>query len=133
MCGRLSSHRLFSWNVFRATLVAMRLADRLVVDPPLHVDAEPPTFAKEPVPLKVIVRQAVEEAERRAILDALATTSWNRRRAARLLKVSYRSLLYKIRDYAIVPVGALTMAESDLVAQAGPPLRSPLSSREGSC
>jgi len=58
-----------------------------------------------PVPLKLVARRAMEEAERSAILQALSTTRWNRRRAARLLKVSYRSLLYKIAGYSIMPVG----------------------------
>ncbi len=56
-----------------------------------------------PVPLKQVARRAMEEAERSAIVHALSTTRWNRRRAARLLKVSYRSLLYKIAGYSIMP------------------------------
>ena len=53
--------------------------------------------------LKEIARRATEQAERRAIARALATTGWNRRRASRLLEISYRALLYKIRDYALTP------------------------------
>jgi two-component system, NtrC family, response regulator AtoC len=69
---------------------------------------EPPFFAPraETAPLKEVARRAVEEAERRAIVRALTSTGWNRRHAARLLQISYRSLLYKIRDYAIMPLGA---------------------------
>ncbi len=57
-------------------------------------------------PLKEVSRKAVEEAERTAILRALSLTRWNRRRAARLLEVSYRSLLYKIGSYAINPASS---------------------------
>jgi len=43
------------------------------------------------------------EAEIHAINYALKQTGWNRKRAARLLSISYRSLLYKIRRHNILP------------------------------
>jgi two-component system, NtrC family, response regulator AtoC len=39
------------------------------------------------------------ETEKNAIAAALDQTRWNRKAAARLLKVSYRTLLYKIERY----------------------------------
>jgi two-component system response regulator AtoC len=51
-----------------------------------------------PVSLKKITQQAVVEIERKVILKTLQTHHWNRKRAARALGISYRSLLYKIRD-----------------------------------
>jgi len=51
-----------------------------------------------PHSLKDISRKAAHAAERSAILRALEETRWNRLRAAKLLKISYRSLLYKIKD-----------------------------------
>jgi DNA-binding NtrC family response regulator len=39
------------------------------------------------------------ETERSAIAAALQKTGWNRKAAARLLGVSYRSILYKIEQY----------------------------------
>jgi transcriptional regulator with PAS, ATPase and Fis domain len=42
-----------------------------------------------------------EEAEVHAISLALEYAGWNRRRAAQLLRISYRGLLYKIRQYNI--------------------------------
>jgi len=39
------------------------------------------------------------EAEKNAIGAALERTGWNRKAAARLLEVSYRTLLYKIEQY----------------------------------
>jgi two-component system, NtrC family, response regulator AtoC len=48
--------------------------------------------------LKDISRRAARAAERGAILRALEETHWNRLRAAKLLKISYRSMLYKIKD-----------------------------------
>jgi two-component system response regulator AtoC len=49
--------------------------------------------------LRSMLRSVKEEAERAAILSALEKTGWNRKAAARLLKVSYRSILYKIEEY----------------------------------
>lgn len=49
--------------------------------------------------LRSILQQVREEAERNAIAQALEMTGWNRKAAARLLKVSYRSMLYKIEQY----------------------------------
>ncbi|HEY7253685.1 MAG TPA: sigma-54 dependent transcriptional regulator [Methylomirabilota bacterium] len=48
--------------------------------------------------LKEISRKAAQIAEREAILQALEHTQWNRVRAAKLLEISYRALLYKIKD-----------------------------------
>jgi len=49
--------------------------------------------------LKSLVQSVRCEAERNAIATALEKTGWNRKAAARLLKVSYRTLLYKIEQY----------------------------------
>ena len=49
--------------------------------------------------LKAIVQSVKLEAEKNAIAAALEKTRWNRKAAARLLKVSYRTLLYKIEQY----------------------------------
>ena len=36
-----------------------------------------------------------------AISEALKRTKWNRKEASRLLKISYKALLYKIREYRL--------------------------------
>jgi DNA-binding NtrC family response regulator len=54
-----------------------------------------------PVALKKITRQAVREVERKVILRVLEANNWNRKRAARALSISYRALLYKIRDVGL--------------------------------
>ena len=58
------------------------------------------TGAKElrGVPLKVAARTASRRAERDLIAKALERTHWNRKRAARDLQISYKSLLYKIKQ-----------------------------------
>jgi two-component system, NtrC family, response regulator AtoC len=52
-----------------------------------------------PKSLKSLIKSVKSEAERNAIALALEKTAWNRKAAARLLKVSYRTLLYKIEQY----------------------------------
>jgi DNA-binding NtrC family response regulator len=48
--------------------------------------------------LKVAARAASRQAERDLISQALERTRWNRKRAARDLQISYKSLLYKIKQ-----------------------------------
>jgi len=52
-----------------------------------------------PKSLKSLVQSVKCEAEKNAIGAALERTGWNRKAAARLLEVSYRTLLYKIEQY----------------------------------
>lgn len=55
------------------------------------------------VPLREVGRRASFEAEREAIGHVLHRTNWNRKQAARLLGVSYKTLLQKIRGCGIEP------------------------------
>jgi len=48
--------------------------------------------------LKEVAREAMRKAEGEAILKALEQTHWNRKAAARILEISYKALLYKIRQ-----------------------------------
>src|SRR4051794_13669301 len=48
--------------------------------------------------LKDIARNAAREAERELIYRTLQQTRWNRREAAEILGVSYKALLYKIKE-----------------------------------
>lgn len=52
--------------------------------------------------MKTQVEKVVAEVEKRLISKVLVKTNWNRRKAAKLLNISYRSLLYKIKDYKII-------------------------------
>jgi len=51
--------------------------------------------------LKSLVRSGRDETERNAITSALEKTHGNRKAAARLLRISYRALLYKIQQHHI--------------------------------
>jgi two-component system response regulator AtoC len=73
-----------------------------------------------PVPLKKITSQAVHRLEKEIILKVLQAHHWNRRRAAEALKISYRALLYKIRDAGLSPHRSNVksmLAESSVPAQ----------------
>jgi two-component system, NtrC family, response regulator AtoC len=62
---------------------------------------QPRVAATRPDSLRSVVQSVKLEAERNAIAAALEKTGWNRKAAARLLKISYRTLLYKIEQYQI--------------------------------
>lgn len=49
-------------------------------------------------PLRIQTKRAVQTLERRIILDVLRAHKWNRRSTARSLDISYRALLYKIKE-----------------------------------
>jgi len=49
-------------------------------------------------PLKTAARAASHRTERQLILETLARTRWNRKRAAQELQISYKSLLYKLKQ-----------------------------------
>jgi two-component system, NtrC family, response regulator AtoC len=55
--------------------------------------------------LKAAARAASREAERELILKALARTRWNRKRAAQDLQISYKSLLYKLKQIGLPETG----------------------------
>jgi two-component system response regulator AtoC len=50
------------------------------------------------IPLKHIAKQAVREMESNVILRVLRDNKWNRRKAAQVLNISYRALIYKIQE-----------------------------------
>ena len=52
---------------------------------------------------KPTLRSMRAAAEITAIRHALEETGWNRKRAAQLLSISYRGLLYKLRQHSIMP------------------------------
>jgi two-component system response regulator AtoC len=68
------------------------------ISPSVSVTASP----EGPVSLKDIARQAARDAERVAIKEVLDRVHWNRAKAARLLQISYKALLYKIVQCGLV-------------------------------
>jgi two-component system response regulator AtoC len=83
---------LQDWNLPR-TLVAPA-----AVAAPVAADAFAPSRG---LSLKEISRRAVLEAERDVIANALEQCRWNRVKTAKMLRISYRALLYKIKDMGL--------------------------------
>jgi two-component system, NtrC family, response regulator AtoC len=81
-------------NVLHSVRWPVELAD--------EADSERQVETKErPESLKSLIQGIKSEAEQNAIRAALKRTGWNRKAAARLLRVSYRTLLYKIEQYGM--------------------------------
>lgn len=72
--------------------VIMELTESAVA----HPVPGPPAAAA--ISLKTMVREAARTLERKVILKTLQENQWNRRRAARALNISYRALLYKVKE-----------------------------------
>ncbi|HEX8815439.1 MAG TPA: helix-turn-helix domain-containing protein [Terriglobales bacterium] len=72
---------------------------------PSTASQEPSATPADPASSENVVcftlRSARSRAEVQAIRQALGFSGWNRRRAARLLEISYRSLLLKIQQHKI--------------------------------
>lgn len=62
--------------------------------------------------LKSLIQSVKSETEKNAIAVALEKTGWNRKAAARLLHVSYRTVLYKIDQYQISPNNTYLSSEA---------------------
>ncbi len=82
------------------------------------VTREPEFFNSEisldgPISLKKMTRQCVRELERKVILKVLQHHHWNRKQAARTLGISYRALLYKIRDAGLPSNRALRLRQAE--------------------
>ena len=84
------------------TLAASELQPRPDGGGGMHTDAvDRSAGADSGGGLKSLSRNAKDEAEAEAISRALEETNWNRKQAAALLQISYKALLYKIRQYGI--------------------------------
>jgi two-component system response regulator AtoC len=61
----------------------------------------------EPISLKLVTRKATHDLERQIILKVLKAHNWNRQKTAKWLKISYRSLLYKLNEVGAENAGEL--------------------------
>lgn len=78
------------------------------------------TTAEGNIPLKRISQQVTRRMERDLILKVLQDNHWNRRKAAQVLKISYRALLYKVRQ-AGLPAKRASRKPADEDAAPAPP------------
>jgi len=69
-------------------------------------DAAPAKTAAEAGSLKQVARAASRQAERELILEVLGRTHWNRKRAAQELQISYKALLYKLKQMGLDDEGS---------------------------
>ncbi len=70
--------------------------------PPVSEQQEVAPEQKRKFPtLKEVKKKAVQAAEGELISEVLKETDWNRKRAAKLLEISYKALLYKIKDFGL--------------------------------
>jgi len=73
-----------------------------------HLGSVPTDGKAQGAQVKSSLRALKDETEVNAITRALEATRWNRKRAAQLLNISYRGLLYKIRQHRIArPSGTM--------------------------
>ncbi len=82
---------------------ALALADEGVLKVehlPQAVRGEPASAESPVSPL----RERVDETERKVIITALESTGWNQSRAARVLGISRRALIYKMERYGLKPL-----------------------------
>jgi len=78
-------------NRVRADLVSTRLSEK-------DKNNFPNDFS-----LKKIISQLSQDTERRLVLEVLKRTNWNKAKAARLLKINYKTLYLKIKEYDLHP------------------------------
>ena len=88
---------------------AVLLADDLIESSHLVFDNTPPAFpstlpkeeTKEDMSLKEITKKAICSVEKKEIEQALIRSSGNKTKASKMLKIDYKTLLSKIKEYEI--------------------------------
>src|SRR4030042_2116177 len=76
----------------------------------LHASAEDKSLN-----LKEVGKKAAEIAEKEIIQSTLQETHWNRKQAAKLLRVSYKALLYKIQKYHLDDIKGYRKVEEEQI------------------
>jgi two-component system response regulator AtoC len=93
---------LGDWEAVKRELLGSDAAGinggQLLASPPIRREEGSPSSERKFPSLKEIKRRAVQDAERRLIASVLAETGWNRKKAAKILGVSYKAILYKIKE-----------------------------------
>jgi two-component system response regulator AtoC len=95
---------------------------------PIHITAQAKPRAEAAsvasgAPILQQVTKAKQQAEIDAILAALNSTRWNRKRAAEILEIDYKALLYKMKKLGVedrpAPIGVESEEGSRSVSAAG--------------
>ena len=90
------------WEFARKELTSYNPPESDPTDPKQENDLTG-LFKKNDFSLKKIGKAYTAEAEKRAILTILKQTGWNRIKAARLLGVSYKTLINRIEEFGLKP------------------------------
>lgn len=72
-----------------------------VIAPAMPANGDQTIAAESGAPVLIRVAKEKREAEEAAILAALKSTNWNRRRASAMLQIDYKALLYKMKRLGI--------------------------------
>lgn len=89
---------------FVARYTILGSLDEVVSEEPARRSNLSPTRTTDgTISLKRVAKQAIRELEGSLILKALRENKWNRRKAAQALHISYRALIYKIREAGLSP------------------------------
>ena len=100
--GKLREALSWSWATRRSPSPSCSAAPRAAPQSGTVVSMEEKQAQQQP-DLKEMVRNLKNGAEMEVIAQVLEETAWNRKRAATKLNISYKALLYKIRQYDIRP------------------------------
>ena len=99
---------LGDWRTVKEELLSRESGKPEMHQPPVDVPPIPPSQEISPQetkprfpPLKEVKKKAVQAAERKLISEVLRETDWNRKKAAKLLQISYKALLYKIKELGL--------------------------------
>jgi two-component system response regulator AtoC len=89
----------------KSELLANMVADKVSLPEPVTAAEEERHESEQPkravISLKAVKANAAREIERKAILTALDLARWNKKEAAKILKISYKSLFNKMHSHGI--------------------------------
>jgi len=69
------------------------------------------TYNSSSFSLKSVRKKAVDHIEKEVISQVLKSTDWNRSKASKILKVSYKTLLNKIAELNILPPSGRSISD----------------------
>lgn len=95
--------RELSNGIARYVLIGLEGAGSPELSRKQPITVIPTSVDKKVVSLKRLGKEVIREVERKLIVETLQANQWNRRKAAIELRISYRALIYKMREGGIGP------------------------------
>lgn len=85
-------------------VIVEKIVEKIVVKVErVEVPVEVPTTVADMLSDGKDLYTIIAEVERTVILSALTEAGWNRKKSSKVLKTSYRNLLYKIKQHKLEP------------------------------